>query len=162
LFTWRRNGISTIWRTRTDGSDLRQITNGPTDHVAQCLAGGTLIYRSEHDGVETAWEAPIDGGSARPAAPFAWTWYGSPDGQLVLRNEVDPSTKTRRGVVRKRGGEEVVLKLPAAYDASSWLPDSSGLVFTMGAAQELWFQAIAGGEPAQITHFGKDEIFDMS
>jgi Tol biopolymer transport system component len=163
VFTSKRNAINTVWRVRPDGSEMKQLTFGGNDQFPRCIAGGTVLYLSQSNtGYETL-QAPLDGGAAVKASHSVWEEV-SRDGRSVLQEATDERTHTTQTVVRTRPGGVTTAAFPYNdIQIASWAPDGHGFAFVSrrSGVHEIWYQALEGGAPRQLTHFGGDEIFSI-
>ena len=52
---------------------------------------------------------------------------------------------------------------PGSSGAFEWLPDGSGLVYTVvsNGVENIWLQPSDGGEPRQLTHFDQGRLGDI-
>lgn len=119
--SWR-SGDSSIWRMGSDGSDVRQLTNGADDSFPCCSPdGGWVLYESWSSGKIGIRKVGSDGGE-----PVQWTGKLSekpaisPDGKRVAGYYQDVSTSRRiLNVVSFDGGEpEKTFALPDSQPTS--------------------------------------------
>jgi len=81
--TDREAGNPHVWRMNSDGSNLRQLTNGPGEGVPKLTPDGRTVVYFDFT-TELLWKIPIDGGqpvqitNQRSDRPFI-----SPDGKFI-------------------------------------------------------------------------------
>jgi len=81
--TDREAGNPHVWRMNSDGSNLRQLTNGPGEGVPKITPDGRTVVYFDFT-TELLWKIPIDGGqpvqitNQRSDRPFI-----SPDGKFI-------------------------------------------------------------------------------
>lgn len=116
------------------------------------------------------WKVPIDGGEpSRVTRSFARGTALSPDGKWIafLSRESQPGSPFRIAVIPFAGGPPIkTFDFPSGFSHGlqlRWAPDGKALTYTgeRGGVTNIWSQAIAGGQPEQLTDFKSDEIFDF-
>ena len=167
VFVSAKADVYSIWRVRSDGSNLKQLTSGPGDRAPYCVAGGVVLYRAQAGGKRVTMQMDLDG--ATPAAPAepsyqSYPQFVSPDGRLVLSTYIDERSHEERIDIRAREGGASLVRFPYGGRAVAWSPDSRGFADArgVGLAQEIWYQPVPSGAPKQLTRFGKDLIFALS
>ncbi len=101
VFSSRRNGVRNIWRVRQDGTGEKQLTSVSYAQFPQCVAGGSVIYRSTVNQQIIAQQVSLDGGPSSPS-PISWDQRVSPDGKLILARFRDEVTSGDRVSIRTR------------------------------------------------------------
>ncbi|MBN2318762.1 MAG: serine/threonine-protein kinase [Acidobacteria bacterium] len=156
-----RAGTPHIWRSKLDGSDARQLTNGAGEFMPSCSPDGTwFTYRSMDPKGEGIWRMPIDGGN-----PIRiWEHHGqgliSPDGKWVL--VPDRPGMNAKSIIPAAGGQPVKtfewdpeLGLPWG-----WTSNSRALLYvkTSGGVSNVWHRSLDGGDAKQLTRFDSELI----
>ena len=157
-----------VWRLNAATGESKQVTNAKFAGSLSCTPDGKWVVYQD-TGSRGIYEAPMEGGAARellrgnvgsPAlSPDGkWLAYGVVEGQgakqktsLVVR-ELDGGTQLKQ------------MELAPVYQnvngglVLGWTPDGKALTFlsTMGNAQHLMMQPLAGGAPVQLTHFATE------
>jgi Tol biopolymer transport system component/serine/threonine protein kinase len=160
-----------IYVVRTDGSELRQLTNDVArDHLPRWSPDGRIItFVSNRTGSEQIWSIRPDGSDLRQVTAAGgrqvslaiWSPNGS---QLCLNTSGDliaglnflidptvaPDQQTLGGIPPMMGGE--------AFEAFSWSPDSGRLAGTLRAvgkpAAGIALYTFQSQEYEQLTEYG--------
>jgi len=89
-----------IWSMDTDGTNLRQLTNGPTDewHPRWSPDGRFLLFISDREDGSQAWVLPADGGEARQVTDISTgvrgaEWFPNSD-KILFYSRVYPDCST--------------------------------------------------------------------
>lgn len=137
---WERNRtVSHIWVVNADGSDNRQLTNGPQSESSPRWSpdGSTIAFttrRNDDDDYEQIYLISLAGGEARRLSEHATSvsalqW--SPDGRSILFLASDPKTDDERA--KDRAKDDVY-----RYDESY-------------KHRHLWRIDVNGGQETRIT-----------
>jgi TolB protein len=171
VFVSTRTGRAQLWRMGIDGSNPVQLTDGPGTAVRpDCSPDGKWVfYHLSAGGARNVWKVALDGGapvrltdvsSARPVV--------SPDGRLVAcaYGEAKPDAQIKLAVIPSEGGPPVrLIEAPAAVKSLSlrWSPDGRRIVYidSRDRVSNLWEQPLDGGQPAQLTNFKTDQVFQF-
>ncbi len=166
-----QHGIS-VWRSDLDGSNLKQLTNGPTDLWPNCSADGKFVIYTDISGNQPLlMKIGIDGGTAvnlsKETVSFAVV---SPDNNsIAAMYDPDPRKPAKIAILGSEGGE-----IRAAYDEPvgltpssnggatvAWTKDGRAVLFVVSkdGVSSLWAQPVgaAGAAPAspkQLMTFG--------
>jgi DNA-binding winged helix-turn-helix (wHTH) protein/Tol biopolymer transport system component len=152
VFVLLRQGLRNLWRTGTDGRNLRQVTSGRFDcHPALSPDGKWVAYASEVPGQPALWKAPLEGtGSPVKLADAEGADLAiSPDGKLLAYFSDLPQIE-----VRSFQDGSLVRKMAAPGGAFSlhWRSDGKALAYACHSdrAAQLWRQPIIGGPAVRI------------
>lgn len=158
-----RAGTPHIWRSNLDGSDARQLTNGAGEFQPSCSPDGTwLTYGALDPKVVGVWRMPIDGGN-----PIRiWERYGrgriSPDGKLVLIQELMSGINPKFYIIPATGGKAVKILDgdPELGWPRGWTADSRALLYikTRNSVANIWQKPLDGGEAKQLSRFDSQQI----
>ena len=143
-------GSLAIWRVRTDGTGLAQITSegGNIMMTAWSPDGKRLAYtEGDHASV-------MDADSQKVITVPVQGWPGwLPDGRLIVSDLFDegPQDKRVAHVVKVETGEDVAIT--GTYH--TWSPDGAQVAYHAGPTSTLWVADADGRNPWQIA----DSIF---
>ncbi len=169
--SWRE-GSDGVWLQRSDGSDLRRITDLQTGRSYPRFTpdGRWIVYRNRAANHETINKVPIDGGEsvevvAHPAGPPAV----SPEGARVafVTDWRDDGTRAVRVASMVDGHLVVELALGTELlerriddDSIRWTPDGSALTFAAegDGVRNLWRLPVDGGDAEQLTTFADQSV----
>jgi serine/threonine protein kinase/Tol biopolymer transport system component len=167
-----------IFRTRSDGTEPKQLTFGRHDvHPALSPDGKSVIYASFADwtpgigGEPTLWRVPLDGGAAVQVTQQSTSIPSvSPDGKQIACIHFpgkDPRVSKALLAVTSMDGNGGFTIFPRSYrDETSiaWSPDGKGIDFVMSVngVGNIWRQGLTGGPPVQVTHFDRDELIHFA
>jgi Tol biopolymer transport system component len=169
LRAWREE--VDIWRMETDGSNLKQLTEGPGDIYPKSSPDGRwVVFNSTRSGALRAWKVSIEGGEpVRLIDKWTSNPTVSPDGNLVacFYREDQPNAPTKVAIIPFAGGDPIkVLDLPQSYRWTNaaglrWTPDGLALTYvdTTDGVSNIWSLPLDGGKPVQLTNFKTDQIF---
>jgi serine/threonine protein kinase len=163
-----------IWRVDTDGSNLKQLTNGKNEIRPVCSSDGKWVYFT---GAEyRVMRVPADGGmpeqvpgSAVPNAIFTYVAL-SPDGKLLAFIPTINSTATQTsslklalvslGATTEKTPRLLDIDPRAAGQLIQFTPDGKAVTYaiTEGGTDNLWLQPLDGTRGRQITNFRGDSI----
>lgn len=167
VFVSTRAGALNIWRMRTDGTQLKQLTDGTYEDVPSVTPDGRwVIYRTG----SSVKKVSIDGGDATELLDkSALCPTLSADGRLLAFFTSDkPDSRKWHVEVYDLGSLTPVrrFELPASTTPFNglrvtpdnrlrWTPDGSGLAYVSRAdgAANVWLQTLAGRAPRQLTYF---------
>ena len=169
VFSSDRSGVVGLWRMDIDGSNPKQLTNLFSTKANFAPDGRTIAYMSSSNR-HTISTISIDGGEPRQLTRNdSGHPVFSPDGTQIacLYSEKD-DTQWRIAIIPATGGPPVrTFPLPSGFAFPfRWMPDGKAITYTLRrrGVGNLWMQAIAGGEPKQLTNFTSDLIhsYDLS
>ena len=167
-----------IWRIRSDGTELKQLTFGRHDvHPALSPDGKSVVYVSFADwtpgigGEPTLWRVPIDGGEPGQVTQQPTSIPSvSPDGKQIACIHFpgkDPRISSTLLAMTRMDGNGGFTTFPRSYrdgTSISWSPDGKGIdyVVSVNGIGNIWRQPVRGGPPVQITHFDRDELIHFA
>ena len=166
------SGALNIWRVDSNGSGLKQLTDGSVDDLANCSPDGkTVLFLRGQGGAPKLMQVSVDGGPPKLIfQPVNGAPIYSPDGKLIaisLTEGAGPASKRRFAVLNaETAAVEQKFEVSSDSDASDtdyplrWAPDGRSLVYILqkGAVSNLWSQPLSGGAPKQITNYKTDFI----
>jgi serine/threonine protein kinase len=163
------NGSSRIWRVESNGSNLKQLTDGKADQDPVCSADGQWLYFMDQAGHQRLNRMPLHGGAAQliSDAPDAGTFDISPDGKLVAFPTIDHSGehKEKLELVETDGGKVVktVDFERARFGTLHFARDGKGVIYPTRAngVDNLWFQPLDGSKGRPLTDFTAERIYDF-
>jgi serine/threonine protein kinase len=164
--------VNHIWRVDADGAQLRQLTTGKGETPLGLSRDGRTLLFQKWDDPESLWSLNLEsGGEPKRLASDSIDQAAqiSPDGRLVRYGNfttVQGRIYTRQIVIPVAGGAPVAqFLLPPGTTKTAWSPDNESLTYVdRNRGWNLMRQAIAGGEPTELTHFteGQTTEFDWS
>lgn len=167
VFVSTRAGAMNIWRMNSDGTQLKQLTNGAYEDVPSVTPDGSwVIYRTGN----SIKKVSIVGGDAiKLFDKSALCPVLSPDGRLLAFFTNDqPESQTWHIEVHDLNSLAVVkrFELPESTTPFNglrltpdnrlrWTSDGSGLAYVSRAdgASNVWLQPFEGGAAHQLTYF---------
>jgi serine/threonine protein kinase/Tol biopolymer transport system component len=174
-----KHGVS-VWRADLDGSNLTQITSGPTDMFPNCSANGQfLVYTDINGNQPILMKVATTGGTPTTLSKEALE-YGvpSPDNKSVAAfYRPDPTKPAKIAVLEAEGGE-----IRVVYDVSSglsvsrnggsnlaWTKDGRMILYVVSNNNiaTLWAQPVGavGAPPAaprQLMTFGTGTVWGFA
>jgi TolB protein len=164
------DGIHSIWRVDTDGTNIRRLTFGRAGMGPSCSPDGQwAIFDSRGSDTGTLWKVPIGGGS-----PIQLTDYASnspaisPDGKWIACFYLpDPAQSDKRkiAIVPFEGGRPAkIIDFQRAAKASwlldsglKWTPDGRALAYLdlRKGVLNIWSQPLDGSPPKPLTNFDR-------
>ncbi|HEY1421934.1 MAG TPA: protein kinase [Candidatus Acidoferrum sp.] len=168
-----------LWRLDSDGSNLRQLTNGQSDSSPLCSADGKMVYY--YDGVSQRMRVPLDGGTVevislafpKGSAKFPISGISRDDRLLsVFTTIADPATNTYKKEIAvfktdSPNTSYLVLEADPRINLTNggfpkFTPDGQAIVYNITAennADNVWLQPLDGKPGHQVTKFASDSIF---
>lgn len=169
VFISARDGILAIWRMNIDGSNPVRLTNGPSDVYPSLTPDGKWVYYTDNDGAKpTLWKVSIDGGTpVQVLDHLASSAVVSPDGKLLAYSypeSQDPFAPPNRVAVVNLADNSPVTTFSFGPSSTvptliQWSADGKSVHYSVNtnSVSNVWSQALAGGEPTQVTDF-KDSL----
>jgi Tol biopolymer transport system component len=131
--SWLGGGFS-IWRVDTDGSNLRQLTQGSDDFSPVCSPDSKwVIFSSDRSGKSTLWKVPVGGGDPMQVTDYASSYAAiSPDGKWIACLYFPDPAPTRTGgrlpsFPLREAGRQRPSTSSVPWRLSSQIPESNGL-----------------------------------
>jgi Tol biopolymer transport system component len=158
LYLSYRAGTPHIWRSKLDGTDAMQLTEGEGEFSASCSPDGTWFtyFNSDPNG-EGVWKMSIEGGNPVRLWERAAINQISPDGKLILIAD------GQKAMLFPADGEEP----DYTYDLSpewgslrGWTPDGKAFLYvkSIDGVSNVWQRNMDGSEPKQLTRFDSELI----
>jgi len=169
-------GGSNVWRIKSDGTDLKQLSTGILDLGPECSRDSKWAYFQDQNGnriervaVEGRTPEPQPG-TPIPHSFIAGHYPGlSPDNTsvafLIELGEIDTSHKI--AILPLDAGPQPQVRLldphPDIADGPRFTPDGKALVYpiTQNGLSNLWLQPLDGSPGRQITNFKSDLIYTI-
>jgi Tol biopolymer transport system component len=152
----------------SDGTELRQLSDGPNDDMPSVTADGEwVIYRK---GTSIA-KVPINGGKSITVMEMAtFNPVVSPDGKLLALFTADKLDSEKWHLQVFDLGTLASVKrfdLPDATDPQGslrWTPSGDGLSYISNAdsTSNIWLQPLNNTSPRRLTDFREAEIQSFS
>lgn len=167
VFVSTRSGSQHIWRMDSDGTNLRQMTNGIAELSPLVTPDNRWIVYQNND--FRLWKISIDGGASQQITNgLASQAAISPDGKLIAcRYREEDLSPFKLGLIDFETGKTVkTIDIPPTNLLLHWSADGRAVLYVdlRGGVGNIWSQPIDGGTPRQLTNFKSDLIFgfDMS
>jgi len=157
-----------IWRIGLDGNGLKQITNGASEGIPQCIDDHSFLYVKPGEGGWSLWKESLDGGKAfRLSEVPSLGPAVSPDGKWIAYAFLDEMHNKKIAIISSAGGppaHTLPLSSTVLVDTGvglKWTTDSKALAYVdlCNGVPNLCVQPVEGGDPKQITSFKSGEIF---
>jgi serine/threonine protein kinase/Tol biopolymer transport system component len=166
IILWSRTDESNkknLWRLDAARGESKKITDGKDDGQPSCTPDGKwIVYygTTESDGVGHIFKISIDGGAPVELARGSVLYPSvSPDGKFIAYRKLEgqgAGGKLKFIIQNLEDGAPVQeLDAPSGAHTIGWTPDGRAIAYlrTVASAQNLYMQPLAGGAPAQLTHF---------
>jgi Tol biopolymer transport system component len=176
-------GVARLWKMDTDGSNVKQITQGVDEGLQVCAPHGKWVYY--FDGAGGRWmRVPVDGGASEAlpvngvpgSAVFPLTDVSRDEGKLVgfaaIHDETRKNSYRNQIAVIKTdqlsGPFQLVepdSRMVANVQAEGFTPDGKALVYVISGennVDNLWVQPLDGKPGRQLTHFTSDQIYTFA
>jgi Tol biopolymer transport system component len=154
-------GIS-VWRADLDGGNIKQITTGGLDVLADCSPDGKFVVYSDETGAGRLMKVGIDGGApVEVTKESLWSARISPEGSSVAAfYSPDPGKGPKLAIIGIQGGEiRSVYSLPPEVVSGGdgghkleWTKDGRNVLFAVNKEEvtSFWAQPISapGTSPA--------------
>jgi TolB protein len=170
-FASDRGGHYNIWRADSDGSNLKQLTNGEGELHPDCTPDGQWVVYQRGELEPTLWKVRADGGEAvqvtqtRASRPAV-----SADGQMIAYHYLDHDlNRWGIGIVSSEGGARLRrFDFPptVTWRFVRWSPIGQSVAYanSPGGATDIWMQPLNSDPPKRLTDFRAEQIlaFDWS
>jgi Tol biopolymer transport system component len=165
VFQSNRSGEYEIWRARTDGSEMKQLTSGGRNKEPQVSPDGKwVVYTSLREGLWSLWRISIDGGKPgritnKPSSSAAF----SHDGKLIAcAYTAQSDSQTQLAVVPAEGGLPLKLFDRSAFGEFGlgvrWTPDDKGVTYR-DWSNGIWRQPINGVKPERLKGLPEEKLY---
>jgi len=170
LYTSQNDAGRNVWRTDSEGDEVRQVTFGNDDGYAQCSSDSKwFIYASANKGHPTLFKMSINGGQPIPISEkYRGVARLSPDSKWVVAAFEDATKRTEMAVISVDGGElRWPFDVPEDIDWNghlAWTPDGRGVIYSVirDGVSNLWTQPLFGGPQTPLTDFKEGLIFSFN
>ena len=172
VFTSSRGGAPHIWRANIDGSNPKQLTDGPGEGWPACSPDGRwVVYNSfAAAGPQSIWKVPIEGGEPVQVTQMISSLPAfSPDGKLLaVRCQGGAGEQVKLCVLSfedgrlvKEFGLQPTTVISGDYKALRWTPDGGSLAYidTRTGVPNVWARPLDGSPEKQLTDFKTDQVF---
>ena len=170
LYTSQTSAGRNVWRTDSEGKEVKQLTFGNDAGWAQCGRDSKwFVYGSGNKGHPTLFKMSIEGG---PAIPVSDKYCGSPrlspDSRWIATGFRDRVDHCKIGVISVDSGEPRWASDPPEgldWDAQlAWTSDGGEVTYSAirDGVSNLWSQPLTGGPPKQLTDFNEGLIFSFN
>jgi Tol biopolymer transport system component len=155
-----------IWRSKPDGTDLVQVSDGKNDEFPACSPDGKTVFYI--DFVSQNFMKASPGGKAeavvKNAAEFRSSFAIANDGNTAALGTYDfKAQKPNISLISLTSGQ---ITRTFDYDPRhngtlQFSPDGKGIVYPIRdkGADNLWLQPLDGGSGHQITHYASLRIY---
>jgi serine/threonine protein kinase len=167
LFATLRNNNLSLFRQDMATREIKQLTFERDAEWPVCTKDGKTVFYNDFFGGPAIKRISTSGGS--PAVVYAGSAsYASlsPDDKRIVFFQFSTAGGEHKNMVVVQnidGGNRIELSSMGVHEAK-WAPDSSGLVEskTTGAGSNLFYQALDGSKPTQLTHFDSEPLWIAS
>ncbi|MBV9215668.1 MAG: protein kinase [Acidobacteria bacterium] len=158
-----------IWRMKTDGTDLRQVTKGEVTWGVgpRFSIDGQWIYfvGSRAPALPAIWKIASDGTGEPIHIADGPAYYValSPDGKFIAYMTEGDDPRTTRTAVVPIDGSGPPKYFPRIRSLVAWTADSRSLTYTETTdfVDNFMSQPIGGGEPKKLSSFTSDRLFGL-
>jgi Tol biopolymer transport system component len=147
-FVTDRDGNWEIYKVKSDGSDLRNLTNNAADDARYRFRGWSpdgskIVFATYRDGVAGIFVMNADGSNLTRLTTVAGGWDNdpvwSPDGQRIAFGREQGTGTYDLWVMNTNGSDQQRLtNTPESELSHDWSPDGSRLVFQRGFVGNDW------------------------
>ena len=162
-------GDDNIWRIDSSGGNLKQLTTGKRDHLAECSPDSRWVYYIEEKDEGRLARVSIDGGASQILSdlPVSGIFDLSPDGQIAAFPTLQHSGEHREmlALLDMSGGKAAKLmefERPR-FGLLRFARDGKAVVYPVrdNGLDNLWLQPLDGSKGRQITDFTAEHIYDF-
>ena len=156
-----------LYRVNVDGSGLANLVEGSALNALILPDDRTVLYLSNHSGIQTLWSVPLSGGPSRELL-HRLLYSGIGTFERVSRR---PPAEVRRSSAVDGRRAALVCDLPdctnprdfAVPSLALWTPDSRGMAFSDSTdPKNIWVQPIDGSARHPLTKFTEKTIIDFA
>lgn len=172
------NGGITLWRADMNGTNFKQITNGPLDWQPDCSPDGQfVIYTNASEDQPKLMRVGIDGGAPTAlSSEILFSPVISPDGAEVLAAyKPDPTQASKLAILGSNGGEiRALIDIPAETQLNTggggttlkWTKDGRAVLYVVNeeGSSSLWAQELVQGggqlpKPKRLMNLGSGIVW---
>jgi len=158
-----------LWRLNVATGELKQLSFNKVEFGTSCTPDGKwAVYQAfvATDSFTHIFKVSTEGGTpVELAHGSVFSPTVSPDGTMVAYGRTDgqgAGAKAKMVIQKLEGGAIVQeIDMPSTYNFSrlGWTPDGQAVSYvhnTTGNTTNVYMQPLAGGAPAQLTHFDSE------
>jgi eukaryotic-like serine/threonine-protein kinase len=162
-------GNDNIWRIDSSGTNLKQLTTGPRDHLAVCSPDSRWVYYVEERESGRLMRVSIDGGAPQTVSDLPVSngiFDLSPDGKLAAFATLEHSGehKEKLALVTAGSGPAKLMEFERPrFGLLRFARDGKGVIYPTrdNGVDNLWLQALDGSPGRQLTNFTAEHIYDF-
>jgi Tol biopolymer transport system component len=165
VFVSDREGGFALWRMRSDGTDVRRLTAGPSDSLPCVTADGRwVVFQRFIGNTPSLWKVSIEGGEAVRVTRGAATDPAlAPDGTLAFLRWRGEGERLRWFVMvrpMEGGRAREAFEVPPGAGLLSFVPGDRALSYVAGRgrSRNVLVRPLAGGPPRAVTGFRSKTI----
>ncbi len=159
------NARANLWRIESDGSNLKQMTEGKADLFPACTSSGKSIYYLDLSAGNILMRVPLEGGKAeRLAGPGISRFALSSDGKLIAEDVFAGPREQFKIADAETGAILKEINAPThAAVSMQFTPDDKAVAFVIRdkGIDNIWTQPVDGGPAKQITKFATNQITEF-
>ena len=165
-------GNDNVWRIASSGGNLKQLTTGQRDHLAECSPDSRWVYYIEEKEEGKLARVSIDGGTSQTLSdlPVSGIFDLSPDGQLAAFPTLEHSGEHKEmlALLDTSSGKAVKAAKIVEFERPRFgllrfARDGKAVVYPTrdNGVDNLWLQRLDGSKGKQITDFTSEHIYDF-
>jgi Tol biopolymer transport system component len=165
IFQSNRSGTNEVWRAKTDGSELKQLTSGGLNKEPKVSPDGKwAVYTSFRDRIWTLWRVPLVGGEPLRLTEKPSSGAGvSHDGKLIACAYNEPSSsQIQLAIIPAEGGAPLKLfNVPRLANFGlgvRWTPDDKAVTYR-DWANGIWRQPLDGAKPERLKGLPEEKLY---
>jgi serine/threonine protein kinase len=160
------NARANLWRIESDGSNLKQLTEGKADLFPACTSSGKWIYYLDLSAGNILMRVPLDGGTAeRLAGPGVTQFTLSSDGKLIAEDVFAGPREQFKIADAETGAIVKEINAPSHSAVSmQFTPDGKAVAFVVRdkGIDNIWAQPVDGGPSKPLTKFTTNQITNFA
>jgi Tol biopolymer transport system component len=153
-----------LYKLNLSSGELKRLTSETNAFHPSCTPDGKwVVYKSISRGANHIMKVSSDGGTpVELASGSVFDPHVSPDGKFVVYGHVIGEGAKQKGefVIQSIEGGAPLRALSPTATQFGWSPDGQALMVVQdtGLARNLFRLPLAGGDPAQLTHFDSEPL----